>query len=133
MRTDEPRQGRNAATVVCSAFAVVPLGIFLFWLLFARMRREGWMHPCLHVGDWFVKVGALLSMAYQVLARKHRPQRFEDVVGQDHIKRSLANAIQMNRVHHAILFCGPRGTGKTTLARIFAKCLNCANGPEHAI
>ncbi len=88
------------------------------------------MHPCLHVGDWFVKVGALLSMAYQVLARKHRPQRFEDVVGQDHIKRSLANAIQMNRVHHAILFCGPRGTGKTTLARIFAKCLNCANGPS---
>lgn len=69
-------------------------------------------------------------MAYQVLARKYRPRRFEDVVGQDHIKRSLSNAIQMDRVSHASLFCGPRGTGKTTLARIFAKCLNCANGPS---
>ena len=86
--------------------------------------------PWLHLGDGLVKVGALLPMAYQVLARKYRPQRFEDVVGQDHIKRSLSNAIQMNRVHHANLFCGPRGTGKTTLARIFAKCLNCANGPS---
>lgn len=96
------------------------------------MRAGGRLEfvPWLHLGDWLVKVGVLLPMAYQVLARKYRPQRFEDVVGQDHIKRSLSNAIQMNRVHHANLFCGPRGTGKTTLARIFAKCLNCANGPS---
>jgi DNA polymerase III subunit gamma/tau len=69
-------------------------------------------------------------MAYQVIARKYRPQRFEDVVGQDHVTRTLSHAIEMSRIAHAYLFCGPRGTGKTTLARIFAKCLNCTDGPS---
>ncbi|MDB4745778.1 DNA polymerase III subunit gamma/tau [Verrucomicrobia bacterium] len=69
-------------------------------------------------------------MAYQVIARKYRPQRFEDVVGQDHVTRTLSHAIEMGRIAHAYLFCGPRGTGKTTLARIFAKCLNCTDGPS---
>ncbi|HOB33713.1 MAG TPA: DNA polymerase III subunit gamma/tau, partial [Verrucomicrobiota bacterium] len=69
-------------------------------------------------------------MSYQVIARKYRPQRFSDVVGQEHVTRTLAHAIEQNRIAHAYLFCGPRGTGKTTIARIFAKCLNCTGGPK---
>jgi len=69
-------------------------------------------------------------MSYQVIARKYRPQRFSDVVGQEHVSQTLSNAIEQNRIAHAYLFCGPRGTGKTTIARIFAKCLNCSNGPK---
>ncbi|MDY6790142.1 MAG: DNA polymerase III subunit gamma/tau [Thermodesulfobacteriota bacterium] len=68
-------------------------------------------------------------MSYLVLARKYRPQTFEEVVGQDHITRTLANAISSDRVAHAILFSGPRGTGKTTVARILAKTMNCKKGP----
>lgn len=67
--------------------------------------------------------------AYTVVARRYRPQSFDEVVGQDHVVRSLKNAIELNRVTHAYLFCGTRGVGKTTLARIFSKCLNCEKGP----
>lgn len=68
-------------------------------------------------------------MAYEVLARKWRPKTFDDVVGQDHVTRTLANAIEQDRIAHAYLFVGPRGIGKTTLSRIFAMALNCRQGP----
>src|SRR5436853_7278059 len=65
----------------------------------------------------------------QVIARKFRPERFQDVVGQEAITRTLSNAITSGRVHHAYLFTGARGVGKTSTARIFAKALNCIHGP----
>jgi DNA polymerase-3 subunit gamma/tau len=68
-------------------------------------------------------------MAYKVIARKYRPQTFSEIVGQQHVTRTLANAIQSNRVAHAYIFSGVRGVGKTTTARILAKALNCAKGP----
>jgi DNA polymerase-3 subunit gamma/tau len=71
-----------------------------------------------------------MSGAYQVIARKWRPQTFDDVVGQDHVVRTLKNAITRGRIGHAYLFVGPRGTGKTSTARIFAKALNCTGGPK---
>lgn len=67
-------------------------------------------------------------MSYQVLARKWRPQNFQQMVGQAHVLRALINALDENRLHHAYLFTGTRGVGKTTIARIFAKCLNCETG-----
>src|SRR5262245_314525 len=67
-------------------------------------------------------------MTYQVLARRWRPRNFQQMVGQAHVVRALVNALDRDRVHHAFLFSGTRGVGKTTLARILAKCLNCANG-----
>ncbi len=68
-------------------------------------------------------------MDYLVLARKWRPQVFEDVIGQEHVVRTLRNAVSGNRTAHAYIFSGPRGVGKTTIARILAKSLNCAAGP----
>lgn len=68
-------------------------------------------------------------MSYLVLARKWRPQTFDDMTGQEHVVRTIANAIKMERVAHAYLFCGPRGVGKTTAARLLAKALNCEQGP----
>src|ERR1700674_6093738 len=68
-------------------------------------------------------------MSYQVIARKWRPQKFDDVVGQNAVTRTLRNALSSGRLAHAFVFAGPRGVGKTTAARILAKALNCVNGP----
>lgn len=68
-------------------------------------------------------------MAYLAIARKYRPATFDDIVGQDHVTRTLRNAIERQRIHHAYLFCGARGVGKTTAARALAKSLNCEKGP----
>ena len=70
-----------------------------------------------------------MAQQYQVLARKWRPQQFDDVVGQEHVTTTLKNAVGQNRLAHAYLFVGPRGIGKTSTARIFAKALNCVKGP----
>lgn len=70
-----------------------------------------------------------MNEKYVPLYRKYRPQVLEEVVGQEHVKKALANAINLNKISHAYLFTGPRGTGKTSTARILAKSLNCVNGP----
>jgi len=73
--------------------------------------------------------GSVCGVSYRVFARKYRPQTFDEVVGQDHITRTLQNAVSANRLAQAYLFVGPRGIGKTSTARILAKALNCVNGP----
>ena len=67
-------------------------------------------------------------MSYVALARKWRPKKFAEMIGQDHVRVALTNALNTDRVHHAFLFTGTRGVGKTTIARILAKCLNCERG-----
>lgn len=73
-----------------------------------------------------------MEQGYQVIARRWRPKQFDELVGQDHIVQTLRNAIETNRIAHAYLFVGPRGTGKTSSARLFAKCLNAEGGPSIA-
>ena len=101
----EPRQARKGAAVAVRSGAEVPL---------ARTASR----PGL----------AQLTMSYTALARKWRPRSFAEMTGQEHVLRALSNALGSGRVHHAFLFTGTRGVGKTTVARIFAKCLNCERG-----
>lgn len=78
-----------------------------------------------HPDDFRIPIS---SMSYQVLARKYRPHNFAEMVGQGHVLQTLINALEQDRLHHAYLFSGTRGVGKTTIARILAKCLNCEKG-----
>lgn len=93
------------------------------------VRKQGKVHG-LFSGSGFVRpCFSDSAMGYLVLARKYRPTDFGDFVGQDVIAETLKNAIRQDRVAHAYLFCGPRGVGKTSMARVFAKALNCEKGP----
>jgi DNA polymerase III subunit gamma/tau len=94
----------------------------------ARALDEG--PPRQQVQEAAPAVRRSAAPSYTVVARRYRPQRFDDVVGQEHVVQSLKNAIRLNRISQAYLFCGTRGVGKTSMARIFAKCLNCGTrGP----
>src|SRR5690348_610185 len=108
------------------------------------LQRRAAQHSGLHLGEqaqqndcaWSTSAPlaqcgiaqTLSCMSYQVLARKWRPKVFSELVGQEHVVRALAHALDSGRMHHAYLFTGTRGVGKTTIARIFAKSLNCERG-----
>src|SRR6056297_2195649 len=110
MRRSEPRQARKGATVAADACAGVRLSGLL--PIFRSPRVPA--HRSV--------------MAYQVLARKWRPASFDALVGQEHVLKALRHALDTQRTHHAYLFTGTRGVGKTTIARILARCFNCEQG-----
>ena len=121
LRTPPGPEGSNGSLLdICRGHP----GISIFDLRFA-------IDEPLEIFDSLVnrKSSIVNHMSYQVIARKYRPQTFADVIGQEHVTQTLRHAIEQNRIAHAYLFCGPRGTGKTTIARIFAKCLRCKNAP----
>lgn len=93
--------------------------------------RQAWKGATVvqeHVQDFWLAGFSFLLMTYQVLARKWRPQTFDEVTGERSVVQTLTNSLLKNRLHHAYLFTGTRGIGKTSIARIFAKCLNCESG-----
>src|SRR5579864_4006177 len=90
-------------------------------------ERRSWVAPSTR--RWPEAYSICLNRRVAALYRKYRPQTFEDVVGQEAVVRTLSNAITSDQVRQAYLFAGPRGTGKTSLARILAKAVNCAAGP----
>lgn len=101
------------------------------WIIAGRLPSIGSPrhHPRRPVAvSVFSLTGKDFGMSYQVLARKYRPKSFRELIGQEHVARALINALDQDRLHHAYLFTGTRGVGKTTIARILAKCLNCETG-----
>jgi len=119
----EPRQARKGATVAATPGAGV-------WLVRAATSRgaTGRRDDKLSRDPKPNQVRCPKPMSYQALARKWRPRVFADLVGQEHVLRALVHALDNDRLHHAYLFTGTRGVGKTTIARIFAKALNCERG-----
>ncbi len=127
-RNCEPRQARKGAAAAVDAGA----GIGTVWAAFIShilrffIARRFWGRAT-DTNNWNA-LTTNYSMSYQVLARKWRPRNFSDMVGQTHVLKALTNALDSDRLHHAYLFSGTRGVGKTTLARILARCLNCEKG-----
>jgi DNA polymerase-3 subunit gamma/tau len=115
----EPRQARKGAAAAADVCAEVRL---LEATTTSQYRSISVAYPIQSNSMVFT------PMSYQVLARKWRPRTFADMVGQEHVLKALINALDNNRLHHAYLFTGTRGVGKTTLARILAKCINCEAG-----
>ena len=113
------RQARKGATVAADSCAGV-------WLTGVISICTDKAPSCGYHASLFYRANA--AMSYQVLARKWRPRFFDEMVGQEHVLRALINALNEQRLHHAYLFTGTRGVGKTTIARILAKCLNCEQG-----
>ncbi len=118
----KPRQVRKEAAAAISTFAMGHPAISVFNLFSGLISRNLLLGSSIALQEY--------RMNYLVLARKCRPQVFADVVGQNHVVKTLSNAIRLNRIAHAYIFSGPRGVGKTSVARIMAKAINCEGGPR---
>ncbi len=131
----EPRQARKGAAATIDSGAGMWLArstTRIFWWIARANSAVYWCLAASEVDFNRAETHPLkdkrASMSYQVLARKWRPRSFQEMAGQEHVLRAMVNALDSQRLHHAYLFTGTRGVGKTTIARILAKCLNCEQG-----